>query len=133
MSSILRSIEVTLPWPPPEVFPNARNGAHWTKAWPSIKVQKHTAWALTREQIGRQNVPRDRLSRWGLHFDFYPPDARKRDEDGMIGAMKAAQDGISQALVVDDSLFRITHTVHPPRRPDGAVVVTVTAPGQPHE
>lgn len=66
MSSKLRSIEVTLPWPVKQV-----------------KQQRSDAFILAAEQIGRQEVPR-----------------------------------------VDDSRFTITNTIHPPRRPHGAVVVT---------
>ena len=128
MSSILRSITVTLPWPPKQVFPNWRNSHHWSKSWKHVKGYKNTARILALEQIGRQVVPRHVTARWGVHLDIYPPDNIKRDEDGMVGACKAAIDGLSAALRVDDSLFGITHTIHPPRRPHGAVVVTVTAP-----
>ena len=121
-------IEVTLPWPAPQVFPNYRNGNHWRKSWKQVKKQRETAFILAAEQIGRQTVPRDRSGQWPVHLDIYPPDNIKRDEDGMVGACKAAIDGLSAALRVDDSLFGITHTIHPPRRPDGAVVITVTAP-----
>ena len=129
MSSTLRSIEVTLPWPPKEVFPNFRYSHHWRKSWPQVKCVKGTAFFWAKKAIGRQVVARDHMSRWQVHLDFYPPDLRKRDEDGMIGAAKPSLDGIAEALHVDDSLFNITHAIHPPRRPHGAVVITVTAPG----
>ena len=128
MSSELRSIEVTLPWPAKEVFPNFRYSHHWKKSWKQVQAQKDLAFWLASEQIGRQEVPRDHEGKWPVHLDIYPPNLRRRDEDGMEGACKSALDGIADALRVDDSRFTITHTIHPPRRPHGAVVVTVTAP-----
>ena len=128
MSSKLRSVMVTLPWPPRQVFPNYRNSHHWRRSWRQVKGQRAAARALTLEQIGRQEVPRDREGAWTVHLDIYPPDLRRRDEDGMEGACKSALDGIADALRVDDSRFTITRAIHPPRRPHGAMVVTVTAP-----
>ena len=123
----MRSIEVSLPWPVKEVWPNFRYGNHWRKSWKQVKAQKDLAFWLASEQIGRQPVP-DIKAKWPTHIDIYPPNLRRFDEDGAIGACKAALDGIADALRVDDSRFIITHTIHPPRRPHGAVVVTVTAP-----
>ena len=128
MSSKLRSIEVTLPWPVKQVWPNYRQSHHWRKYWKQVKAQRETAFILAAEQIGRQTVPRDCPGPWLVHLDIYPPDLRKRDEDGMEGACKSAIDGIADALRVDDSRFTTTRTIHPPRRPHGAVVITVTAP-----
>lgn len=128
MSSELRSIEVTLPWPAPQVFPNFRNSHHWRKSWKQVKRQRETAFTLAAEQIGRKTIPQAQNGPWSLHLDIFPPNARRRDADGMVGANKANIDGIADALRVDDSRFTITHTIHPPRRPHGAVVVTVTAP-----
>ena len=128
MSSKMSRIEVTLPWPPPQVFPNFRQSHHWRKYWKQVTQQRKTAFILAAEQIGRQTVPRDREGKWLVHLDIYPPNLRRRDSDGMAGACKSALDGIADALRVDDSRFIITHTIHPPRRPHGAVVVTVTAP-----
>ena len=130
MSSKLRSIEVTLPWPAPQVFPNYRQSHHWRKYWKQVKQQRETAFILAAEQIGRQTVPRDREGMWSAHLDIFPPNLIRRDEDNMEGACKSAVDGIADALRVDDSRFRTTRTIHPPRRPHGAVVVTVTAPGE---
>jgi len=44
---------------------------------------------------------------------FYPPDKRKRDDDGLVAAFKAARDGIADALKVDDSRFVTTFSVAP--------------------
>ena len=42
----------------------------------------------------------------GLKITFYTPDARKRDLDNLLAAMKPALDGMAKAIGVDDALFR---------------------------
>jgi hypothetical protein len=128
VSSKMRSIEVTLPWPAKETWPNFRYGHHWRRSWKQVQAAKDLAFWLASEKIGRQEVMRDQKSRWPVHIDIYPPNLRRFDEDGAVGACKPFLDGIAAALRVDDSLFTITHKVHDPLRPHGAVVVTVTAP-----
>jgi crossover junction endodeoxyribonuclease RusA len=39
---------------------------------------------------------------------FMPPDRRRRDLDGMLGAFKAGLDSLSDVLGVDDSNFRLS-------------------------
>ncbi|MEZ2742657.1 hypothetical protein ACBP93_08500 [Paenalcaligenes hominis] len=46
------------------------------------------------------------LKRVPLTIVFFMPDRRRRDVDGMHGAIKHHLDGIAQALGVDDSIFR---------------------------
>ena len=36
---------------------------------------------------------------------FYPPDNRKRDRDNMIASFKSGQDGVADALGMDDALW----------------------------
>ena len=55
---------------------------------------------------------------------FYPPDARLRDDDGIIGAFKHARDGIADALRVDDHRFRPEYHFMDPAKP-GRVEVEV--------
>lgn len=48
---------------------------------------------------------------------FYPPDRRHRDDDNMIGAFKAARDGIADALGVNDRRFRPVYYFETPEKP----------------
>ena len=41
-----------------------------------------------------------------MKITFFTPDARKRDLDNLLAAMKPALDGMAQAIGVDDALFR---------------------------
>jgi crossover junction endodeoxyribonuclease RusA len=50
-----------------------------------------------------ERILRGRVPASGLRFEFFPPDRRRRDIDGCIGALKAAIDGIAEALGIDDS------------------------------
>lgn len=49
-----------------------------------------------------QNVPEGRLHLW---IDFYPPDKRKRDDDGLLASFKPFRDGIADAMRIDDNRF----------------------------
>lgn len=42
-----------------------------------------------------------------VHIVFYPPDKRRRDQDGMLSSCKAYLDGIADGLEVNDSRFRL--------------------------
>ncbi len=48
---------------------------------------------------------------------FYPPDRRHRDDDNMIGSMKAARDSIAEALGVNDRRFRPHYIFAEPEKP----------------
>ena len=57
---------------------------------------------------------------------FCPPDHRRRDLDNIIASMKAANDGIADALGIDDSRFISTYSMGSPVK-GWAVLVTVRA------
>lgn len=59
-------------------------------------------------------------------MDFYPPDKRRRDDDGLLSSMKAARDGIADALGIDDHRFVSHPYVKEEVRKGGAVVVRIT-------
>lgn len=70
-----------------------------------------------------ETLPEGRLHLW---MDFYAPDRRRRDDDGLLASMKAARDGIADALAIDDARF----VSHPMIRDEvcrgGKVVVRLT-------
>jgi crossover junction endodeoxyribonuclease RusA len=114
-----RMISVTLPWPDRLLHPNAR--PHWAAKAKAVKSARVKAgWAVTAETNGRK-WPEEGAS---VSVTFRPPDQRKRDLDGMISAHKAAQDGIADALGVDDCEFQCTYAIGEPVK-GGAVLVTI--------
>ena len=99
-------IEVTLPWPPRELSPNAR--VHWTAKAEASQTAKAQGCYLTMENI--MNVLFDTgVDAYQASYVFHPPDKRKRDIDNFLAMMKNYQDGVCAALGIDDS--RIKRTV----------------------
>lgn len=110
---------VALPWPDRRLSPNAR--VHWSRRAKAVKLARQEALALAFEAGARRlritGQPR-------IAMTFCPPDRRRRDMDNLIASMKAANDGIADALNVDDSRFVSTYSMGAPVK-GGAVLVTV--------
>jgi crossover junction endodeoxyribonuclease RusA len=94
--------ELTLPWPPKQLSPNAR--LHWSVV---AKVKKAYRMACFTQAInaGMRSIPWD--GDVHLWIDIYPPDRRARDDDNVVAAFKSGRDGLADALGVDDKRFRI--------------------------
>lgn len=89
-----------LSWPVPALWQNSRH--HWRSQRKAAREYRTEAWARALEQtIGRIETDRPRLV-----FSFHPPDRRRRDLQNMPATMKAAIDGIADAMGCDDSGFR---------------------------
>lgn len=86
-------------WPPAVLHPNAR--PHWAARARAAKQYRMYAKAVART-AGIQAFDGD----VAVRLNFFPPDKRKRDRDGLQSSMKNALDGIADALGVDDSRFR---------------------------
>ena len=116
------SITITLPWPSPKLTPNFKRRNHWSKYRKTAKAYRNTCFALTKEVLGRQRFATLDL----IEIEFFPPDLRGRDDDGMIGQFKNGRDGVAEAIGIDDKHWRPTYHFNPPHRPDGKIVVTIT-------
>jgi crossover junction endodeoxyribonuclease RusA len=89
-----------LSWPARPLWQNYRT--HWNAAARTRAEYRREAWALALAQsVGRLETTTPRLV-----FSFHPPDRRKRDLHNMPATMKAAIDGIAQAMGCDDEGFR---------------------------
>lgn len=114
--------ELVLPWPDRLLHPNAR--VNWRVKSPITKAARTTAHLLALEAgWHRVELPAGKLHVW---IDFYPPDHRRRDDDGLLASMKAARDGIADALKVDDNRFVSHPQLMDLVRPGGQVVVRIT-------
>lgn len=112
-----------LPWPSRLLHPNSR--VHWAQRAKATKAARYAAFVAARA-IGwtNESVPSEgRLSLW---IDFYPPDRRRRDDDGLLASVKAARDGIADALGIDDRRFVSHPMLRDEVRRGGEVVVTIT-------
>lgn len=112
-------IQITLPWPDKRLNPNNARG-HWAKRSGPIKQARSDAAWLAKAAIGpKPDWPGAKVS-----MTFCPPDKRRRDRDNLIASMKAATDGIADALGIDDSKFETTYAISTPIK-GGAVTVTI--------
>jgi len=114
--------DLILGWPAKALHPNAR--VHWAvRARAAREARQTAAWA-TKAAWARLTLPDGPLHLW---IDFFPPDRRKRDDDGLLAAFKPHRDGIADALGIDDSRF-VSHPMlrHGEVRPAGQVAVRIT-------
>jgi len=109
---------IELPWPAKPLSPNTRQ--HWSVRSKSVKSARVGAFYTVRSAC-KTTQPWERVS---VSMTFCPPDKRRRDRDNLIASMKAATDGIADALGVDDSKFEITYSISSPIK-GGAVIVTL--------
>ena len=87
--------KIILPSPNPALMPNRKHGRHWAATQQAKARQEAYLLSGSLKYTGG-----------GLKITFYTPDARKRDLDNLLAAMKPALDGMAQAIGVDDALFR---------------------------
>jgi crossover junction endodeoxyribonuclease RusA len=95
-------MNVTLPWPPSILSPNAR--AHWSrKAIAAAKHRRDCAYIAMGAGVRALGWPG-----MAVGLVFCPPDQRPRDLDNMLAAMKSGLDGLRDATGVDDSKWSLT-------------------------
>lgn len=110
-------IELRLPYPHPNLSPNAR--LHWAAKSKATKAARQYACAMAKQ------APRPATIAGQVHLTitYCPPDSRRRDRDNAEAAGKAARDGLADAWGIDDQYFVITSRWGEPR-PGGAMVVS---------
>ncbi len=113
-------MKIELPWPPKELSPNAR--VHWAKLSHIKKKYKNDCmWICKGKRIPPSTHNYVFLL---LNIKFCPPDKRLRDSDNCIASFKAGQDGLAEALGVNDKIFNNTYEFGPPTK-HGKVEVTI--------
>ena len=85
-------------FPAPVLFPNRK--AHWRLVNQARQAQKQLSYLAGME--ARDGVEFTRDTELTAFIDFYPPDRRTRDFDGLLSAIKGAIDGVCDAVGVDD-------------------------------
>lgn len=114
--------ELVLLWPSRDLHPNAR--VHYQRRAKAAKLAR-TEGRVVAIASGWKHLtlPEGRLHLW---IDFYPPDKRRRDDDGLLSSFKPYRDGIADALGIDDSRFVSHPYVQDEVRKDGEVRVRIT-------
>lgn len=117
---------VILPWPNVKLTPNAKRRKHWRTYCGAIQSDRRTGYLMTAAALSLD--ARQRLAEGEGHIPveirFSPPDRRRRDDDGMIGAFKHMRDGIADALGVDDHRFKCSYVIGDHAKP-GKVEVRI--------
>lgn len=125
----MKRLPLDLPFPPRALHPNSR--LHWSRVAP-VKAQYRFACKVLAQNAVRKGLEVPSSPRIVLRLDFYPPNRRRRDDDGLVAAFKAGRDGLADALKIDDSRFKVEPVLHREVVRDGLVRVTLlplTEPG----
>ena len=99
-------LQITTKLPASELFPNRKNGMHWTKtnAIKKLDIAYGFGACLEMPIVTRQQFkPTDNLL---LTVEVTYNDNRHRDCDNIFSACKALQDGIFQALKLNDNQIK---------------------------
>ena len=97
-----KPLQLTLPWPPKELSPNAR--IHWSKLAKAKKAYRAAcAWTATEQGVRRLQAEKLHVS-----LTFYPPTRRAFDLDNALARMKSGLDGLADVLGVDDKHWTLT-------------------------
>lgn len=113
--------QISIPWPYEGLSPNDRS--HWRAKARATKAYRFAASMLAREAgwLGAQIC--------ALEVTFCPPSGwRTGDMDNLISRFKAAQDGLADALGINDRAMRLTYAMGE-RCKGGAVVVRIPVAG----
>lgn len=104
---------IELPFPAKILWPNGRG--HWAARNRAFQAHKQWAWAMGRAagvhgyvQLDPAKPPEPRV-RWSA--TFYPKTRHKIDRDNAAASLKAYQDGLAQAMGLNDSAFE-NPTIH---------------------
>jgi crossover junction endodeoxyribonuclease RusA len=109
---------IELPFPAKILWPNGR-GHHMAK---HREFQKHKQWAFGATLAAKISPPVGKV-RWSA--TFYPKTKHGIDDDNARSSLKAYQDGIAKALVIDDKHFEapVLHFAEPVK--NGRVVIVI--------
>ena len=113
----MKTASIFLPWPDRRLSPNARH--HWAQVARAKKSAKQAAYYTTLE-AGIGKIKADSIT---VRYSFYPPSRRLFDLDNLVASMKAAADGISQTIGIDDSKWNLNVSPRGPIEKNGMVKI----------
>ncbi|MGZ4968019.1 MAG: hypothetical protein ACXV8O_01260 [Methylobacter sp.] len=118
-------IEITLPWPPKELSPNAR--VHWSVRSKAVKAARQAGFIGCKQAQEGSKFKFEYIDgKVHLWIDFHPPSNRRIDDDNCLSRFKSMRDGIADYLGVDDRIF-VSHPFVKDKVPGGCVKVRITA------
>ena len=114
-------IQITLPWPPAALSPNAASPGAWRKKQTAAKAYRH----LCGMECMAQGVRKTGWSHAHADITIHAPTARGYDIDNALARIKQGLDAISAAIGVDDRSWDISIRKGV-KMPNGRVVVVMT-------
>jgi len=114
--------EIFLPWPDKRLSPNAR--VHWRALAHAKKMARKIAFYTVKE-AGIGKIDADSVL---VRYSFFPPSQRRYDMDNLIASMKAAGDGIADAIGIDDGAWTLAIAPRGPVERNGMVKVELEWP-----
>lgn len=113
------------PWPPRQLNPNFKRRNHWSKHYRETKQYRRDCAIMAMSQnVHMVNWPDGPIE---MEYTFYAPKGCRWDRDNREAAFKAGQDGLADAMRVDDRHFRVTKR-HGDTVDGGCVVVRIITP-----
>lgn len=112
---------IELPFPAKILWPNGR-GHHMAK---HRATKKHREWARLATLADRTRPTIESGGRVRLSITVYPKTKNLIDADNAAAAMKAYQDGIADALKINDNLFDAPRIIFAEPVKNGLVVVSI--------
>lgn len=113
-------LRVELPWPDKRLSPNSRT--HWRARIQVIRSARHAAKMLCMQAMGTQGWAG--CQRPTVRYTFCPPTRQPRDLDNLIAAHKSANDGLADALRINDREFQLAYSMGEPVK-GGMVIVEI--------
>lgn len=112
-------IEIIVPWPLAKLSPNERG--HWT----TKEGARGQAKMIGRNAVNKLAYhPGFHEQPLKITLIVHPPDRRRYDWDNLVGRMKYVQDGICEALGVNDNQIKRASVIMSAKPlPGGAVYV----------
>ncbi len=115
-------IQCSLPWPPSELRPNRARRQHWGRNGSLAAAYK----ALCAIELRAQGIEKIDAEQVAVTFRFCPPRRGKMDRSGSLGAFKAGEDALAEALGIDDDNFEPVTLCRGPVVKGGRVDITIT-------
>lgn len=98
-------IPLRLPFPPRSLFPNRKNGKHWSSTANAKAVSRNDGMMLAKSWRQTTGFKPSPDARYGVYIAFEVARDNK-DVDNMHAACKALLDGVAIGLGVNDKQFR---------------------------
>lgn len=95
-------LNIELPLPNSKLSSNHKDGQHWSEFHRAKKSDKEIGYYLAYEALKKNKVTFTKNDNLECMLHFYLGSNKKRDWDNLVASFKNMQDGICNALRIDD-------------------------------